>query len=103
MPTTLIPAERRQGSRSQAADRRREPRFGADGEVTMVVAKAQGQVEIRAELMDFSLTGLRVRHRHKQLKTGEQVSVFFTWGEVTTRVMWNRTDGDGFEAGLKLF
>ncbi|HMK29485.1 MAG TPA: PilZ domain-containing protein [Terriglobales bacterium] len=99
----LIPAECRQNSTPDASDRRREPRFGADGEVTMVVEKDDGPVEIRAELMDFSLTGLRVRHQHKGLKAGQHLSVLFSWGEISTRVMWNRAHGKGFEAGLKLF
>jgi hypothetical protein len=37
------------------------------------------------------------------LKQGEEVRVFFSWGEVTTRVMWTSALPKGFETGLELF
>lgn len=87
----------------QAADeRRREPRFGAEGEVTVVVWEKGQQREIIAKLMDFSLHGLRIQSPAAISDTAE-VHVFFSWGEVTTNVMWTKVVPSGFEIGLQLF
>ncbi len=85
------------------SERRREPRFGAEGEVTMVIETPAGDVEFRGKLLDFSLHGLRVRHQCKELAAGQDVRVFFVWGEVVTKVMWNTPSGDALETGLRLF
>lgn len=84
------------------ADRRREPRFGAEGEVTVVVADGRNTHEIKAKLMDFSLHGLRVRIAD-ELKSGQEVRVFFSWGEVCTNVQWVSPVPSGFDIGLQLF
>lgn len=83
-------------------DRRREPRFGAEGEVTVLVNEGPHQQELIAKLLDFSLRGLRVQ-MPAELKQGEEVRVFFSWGEVTTQVMWSSALPSGFEIGLQLF
>jgi len=85
-----------------ADDRRREPRFGAEGEVTVVVNEGPQQQEFVAKLLDFSLRGLRVQ-LPRELRQGEDVRVFFSWGEVTTQVMWTSALPTGFETGLQLF
>jgi hypothetical protein len=85
-----------------ADDRRREPRFGAEGEVTVLLNEGPQQQELVAKLLDFSLRGLRVQ-MPCELKQGEEVRVFFSWGEVTTRVMWTSALPKGFETGLELF
>src|SRR3954462_10399505 len=87
----------------QPADERRgEPRFGAEGEVTVVVFEGGHERELLAKLMDFSLHGLRVQMSN-QISDGTEVHVFFSWGEVTTQVMWCTPADNGFEIGLQLF
>jgi len=85
------------------SERRREPRFGAEGEVTMFIETPAGDIEFRGKLLDFSLHGLRVRHQCKELAPGQDVRVFFVWGEVVTKVMWNTPAGESIETGLRLF
>jgi PilZ domain len=89
-------------AQTPADDRRREPRFGAEGEVTVVVNEGPHQQELVAKLLDFSLRGLRVQ-MEQELRQGEEVRVFFSWGEVTTLVMWTSALPIGFEIGLQLF
>jgi len=83
-------------------DRRGEPRFGAEGNVTLVVWQGQQELEFAAKLLDFSLHGLRL-HLSRRLKEGEEVRVIFSWGEATTHVQWTTPNGTGFESGLQLF
>ncbi|MGZ4787215.1 MAG: PilZ domain-containing protein [Terriglobales bacterium] len=83
-------------------DRRIEPRFGAEGDVTIVVAEGPQEVEIAAKLLDFSLHGLRLR-LSRELKKDQEVRVIFSWGEATTRVMWTTRLANSFESGLQLF
>jgi len=85
------------------SERRREPRFGAEGEVTLVIETKTGDIEFRGKLLDFSLHGLRIRHQYKDLALGQDVRVFFVWGEVVTKVMWNTPSDDSLETGLRLF
>jgi hypothetical protein len=84
------------------ADRRNEPRFGAEGEVTVVVFEDGHERELLAKLLDFSLHGLRVQ-MSAEYAEGTEVHVFFSWGEVTTQVMWCTPADNGFEIGLQLF
>ncbi len=83
------------------ADRRREPRFGAEGEVAIVVDDGS-EKEITAKLLDFSLHGLRVKVPTK-LPTGTDIRVLFSWGEVATQVVRCAESPSGFEIGLQLF
>jgi len=89
-------------SSTHEADRRREPRFGAEGEVFVVLADDPNQQELKAKLLDFSLHGLRVR-LGRELQDGQQVRVFFSWGEIDTQVARVVPSKDGFEIGLQLF
>jgi hypothetical protein len=89
-------------STSHDADRRRAPRFGAEGEVTVVLADDPQQQEIKAKLLDFSLHGLRVR-LHRELPEGQEVRVYFSWGEVATQVVRTVESKKGYEIGLQLF
>ncbi len=89
-------------STSHDADRRREPRFGAEGEVIVVLADDPHQQEHTAKLLDFSLHGLRVRFP-QELEEGREVRVFFSWGEVATQVVRTAQAKQGFEIGLQLF
>jgi hypothetical protein len=83
-------------------ERRVEPRFGAEGDVTLVISEGLQEHEFAAKLLDFSLHGLRLRLT-RELKRDQEVRVIFSWGEVTTRVMWTTPLADGFETGLQLF
>jgi PilZ domain len=83
-------------------DRRIEPRFGAEGDVTLMVLEDANEVELAARLLDFSLHGLRI-HLARELKREQEVRVIFSWGEATTRVMWTTPLTKGFETGLQLF
>jgi hypothetical protein len=83
-------------------DRRGEPRFGAEGNVTLVVWEGQQELEFAAKLLDFSLHGLRL-YLARELNEGQEVRVVFSWGEATTHVQWTTPDGSGFESGLQLF
>ena len=84
------------------ADRRREERFGAEGDVTLFVFDGQRELEYSAKLLDFSLHGLRIR-LSRELKNGQEVRVVFSWGEATTNVMWTARLANAFESGLQLF
>ena len=88
--------------RHVADDRRGEPRFGAEGEVTLVVLNGPNEYEMPAKLLDFSLHGLRLQ-LPRELKKGQEVRVIFSWGEATTQVMWTARLSNGFESGLQLF
>jgi hypothetical protein len=85
-----------------ADERRAEPRFGAEGEVTVVVRDGSHDRELLAKLLDFSLHGLRVE-MSAAIDEGSEVHVFFSWGEVTTKVMWSTPNDNGCEIGLQLF
>ena len=83
------------------AERRREPRFGAEGEVAIMVDDGSDK-EITAKLLDFSLHGLRVKVP-SVLPTGTDIRVLFSWGEVATQVVRCVESPDGIEVGLQLF
>jgi hypothetical protein len=83
-------------------ERRGEPRFGAEGNVTLVVWEGQQELEFAAKLLDFSLHGLRL-HLSRELSEGQEVRVIFSWGEATTHVQWTTPRSTGFESGLQLF
>jgi hypothetical protein len=88
---------------SQPTDERRsEPRFGAEGEVMVLVREGGQEREMLAKLMDFSLHGLRVQ-MPIEITGGTEIHVFFSWGEVATVVMWSTPVPNGFEIGLQLF
>lgn len=88
--------------RHQTDERRVEPRFGAEGDVTIVVSDGFQEAEIAAKLLDFSLHGLRIRSA-RELKKDQEVRVIFSWGEATTRVQWTARMANAFESGLQLF
>jgi hypothetical protein len=84
------------------SDRRGEPRYGAEGDVTLVFFDGQREMEYSAKLLDFSLHGLRIRLA-RELKKDQEVRILFSWGEATTRVMWTARMANAFESGLQLF
>lgn len=105
MATQSNPLPNEQGAliKAPAADERRsEPRFGAEGEVTVLIREGGQDLEMLAKLVDFSLHGLRVQ-MPSAIGEGTEVHVFFSWGVVTTQVMHSVATENGFEVGLQLF
>ena len=90
------------GKKTAAGERRRETRFDTGGEVTLILMDDPRASEVTAQLMDFSLRGLRLRLAN-EITQGQQVRVFFSWGEVATQVMWSAAVDAGFDIGLQLF
>lgn len=83
-------------------ERRREPRFSADGEVVFSLMRPQGFLDFRGELVNASLHGLRTRHEHLGLARGQQLLVTFPWGTVIAEVQWSTPHQDFTETGLRL-
>ena len=83
-------------------ERRGEPRFGAEGNVTLVIWDGKKELEFAAKLLDFSLHGLRLQ-LSRRLDEGQEVRVIFSWGEATTHVQWTTPRANEFESGLQLF
>ena len=83
-------------------ERRREPRFAADGEVVLSMMKPSGFVDIRGQLVDTSLHGLRARHQHAGLSRGQQLLVTYPWGTVIAEVTWSIPHQDFTETGFRL-
>jgi hypothetical protein len=98
LPTGAIPVM----NTPTAAERRREPRFGAEGEVGVIFCEGAEEREMVAKLMDFSLHGLRLR-LPREIIEGTHVRVFFSWGEVDTQVVRSSEVPGGFDVGLQLF
>lgn len=90
--------------KTAAGERRRETRFGTEGEISIVLMDDPQAREVSAQLMDFSLRGLRLRVAN-EIPQGRQVRVFFAWGEVATQVMWTSAvpEEQAFDIGLQLF
>ncbi len=83
-------------------ERRREPRFVAEGEVVLSVMRPSGFVEIRGKLIDTSLHGLRTRHAHAGLDRGQLLLVTYPWGTVIAEVEWSTPHGKFTETGFRL-
>jgi PilZ domain len=83
-------------------ERRREPRFVAEGEVVLSVMRPTGFIDIRGRLVDTSLHGLRARHKPAGLDRGELLLVTYPWGTVIAEVEWSIPHRDLTETGLKL-
>lgn len=84
------------------ADRRREPRFGATGNVNVVVPRPEGKLSFSGELLDISRSGFHLRHACAELYRGERVRVMLASGEVEAEVVWNSVHGKSVETGLCL-
>jgi PilZ domain len=80
------------------ADRRREERKPATGEVS--VRLDYGTRVIRGELVDISPNGFRIRYPGALLKTGIEADITYPWGYVKARIMWVRQTGEICEAGF---
>jgi PilZ domain len=83
-------------------ERRREPRFVAEGEVVLSVMRPNGFVEIRGKIVDTSLHGLRTRHEHTGLDRGQLLLVTYPWGTVIAEVEWSTPCKEFTETGFRL-
>lgn len=83
-------------------ERRREPRFPADGEVMLSIMQPSGFVDIRGELINTSLHGLQARHDHLALSRGQQLLVTYPWGTVIAEVQWSVPREEFTESGFRL-
>jgi hypothetical protein len=81
------------------AERRREAREPASGEVTLVV-DGMPPVRVRGVLMDVSRSGFRVRHTFPDLNCGAEVTFQHPAGGGRARVMWNRYTPSDCETGF---
>ena len=83
-------------------ERRREPRFIADGDVVLSLMRPSGFLDIRGELVNTSLHGLRARHSHIALNCGDHLLVTYPWGTVLAEVKWSTPREEFTETGLRL-
>jgi len=105
---SLNPSERGQPGLSQGLtaeiDRRREPRFAAEGQARLEVVGQAKWSAIEGELQDVSDGGFRLIHRHGGLTTGTEVRFsFLEDGQVRTgvaRVCWNKIANGVVESGF---
>jgi hypothetical protein len=83
-------------------ERRREPRFVADGEVVLSLMRPSGFIDIRGRLVDTSLHGLRARHEPAGLDRGQLLLVTYPWGTVIAEVEWSTPHRNFTETGFRL-
>jgi len=80
-------------------DRRREPRHPASGGVEFFVEDPM-PARFRGELMDWSQSGFRARHRHTELQSGQTVRFRHARASGQASVMWTRIRGAEVESGF---
>jgi hypothetical protein len=76
-------------------ERRREPRYSAEGRAVMVI-------EAGRRLVDMSDHGLCIAHMYPALASGMEIEVHFNEQVRKARVMWNRINADGVQSGFYL-
>ena len=81
------------------AERRREIRRRADGEVWMIL-EGREAIEIKGRLLDSSAGGFRAVHEHVTMRTGNEVWFRHPHGEGRARVVWNRILPQRIESGF---
>ena len=81
------------------AERRREIRRHADGEVQLVM-EGRESIEVKGRLLDSSAGGFRAAHGYATLRTGDEVRFRHRYGEGRARVMWNRILPSSVESGF---
>jgi hypothetical protein len=81
------------------ADRRREERVPANGEV-ILAPDGPRPVLIHAQLLDISASGFRACHRSPNLETGGQVRFRHASATGLARVVWNRNSDGKWESGF---
>jgi len=80
-------------------ERRREPRYRAEGEVWLWPEGLQIP-EIHGRLVDISRHGFRVAHQCQNLPAGGRVRFRHAAGQGAARVIWNRIVPGGVESGF---
>ncbi|MBM3787915.1 MAG: PilZ domain-containing protein [Acidobacteria bacterium] len=83
---------------SPVDDRRTEPRFAANGVVTLYVDKTS----VRGRMTDVSEHGMRVEHMYAELSSGMILELETGGTRRTARVVWNRIRNEGVESGFYL-
>jgi len=80
-------------------DRRREPRHPASGGVEFFVEDPM-PARFNGELVDWSQSGFRARHRQTGLQSGQTVRFRHAQASGEARVMWTRIRGADVESGF---
>lgn len=83
----------------RGAEKRREKRRPAQGEVRVVFADPE-RLEIGGRLVDLSTSGFRMAHHCLLLGAGDLVEFRHTEAAGWARVMWNRVNNGHVETGF---
>jgi hypothetical protein len=83
-----------------ADERRREPRYEAEGPVEFRVTQPPLPRVIQGALQDLSSSGFRATHPDRYLENGEVVEFAFAGRSGKARVIWNRLSGGAVESGF---
>ncbi len=83
----------------EGVERRREPRHAASGGVEFFVEDPM-PARFDGELVDWSQSGFRARHRHTSLQSGQTVRFRHARASGQARVMWTRIRGADVESGF---
>lgn len=87
------------GITANPADRRREPRRPASGELQLKF-ESEPRSEVNVDLVDVSASGFRVSHRHGALPLGANASFRYPEAAGKARVVWNWMQADHVETGF---
>jgi hypothetical protein len=91
--------ERQDKTPAATSDRRAEERYSAEGEVLLSFDDPMHQ-EIRGNLLDYSRSGFRALHGHRELRNGQLVGFRHEVDRGQARVIWNRILGPRVETGF---
>ncbi len=80
-------------------ERRRSPRFEADG-VVHLSSPSPGCTEVTAHLTDKSSEGFRAAHSCRELLGGDRVQFSLDGVTGVARVMWTRISESAVESGF---
>jgi hypothetical protein len=85
---------------SLSRERRGEPRFEVDEEVSLFVRIDDCELYVPGRVNDISAHGFRVTHQCDAFRSGQEVTVIFRGTRTRARVVWRRELGHDFENGL---
>ncbi len=80
-------------------ERRREPRHPVTGPVEFFLEEPL-PARFNGELIDWSQSGFRARHRHTELQSGQTVRFRHAKASGVASVMWTRIRGSEVESGF---
>lgn len=86
-------------SSSATAERRRQPRHPAEGDVVLIFSEP-AQLEVPAKIIDQSARGFRVAHAYKALSPGQKAQLRAGTKVMQVQVMWTRIARERVECGL---